>query len=102
MRMSPLKTAFIIGVATSLVRLLINLVVAALAFRWPETPGILLLDLPTMAAYGVAESLGSSWPIPSPSDLRFLAISSTVWFTLAFLLASAIAFSVPRIMKIRG
>ena len=102
MKMNPLKTALIVGVATSLVRLLINLVVVALAFRWPETPGILLLDLPTMAAYGLAESLGSSWPIPSPSDFRFLAISSTVWFALAFLLAGATVLTVPRVMKIRG
>ncbi len=101
MKMTPLKTSLILGAAVSAARLGVNLAVTLLSFRWPETPVVLLLDLPTMAIYGFAEKMGFPWPIPSSCDWRFLVISSGVWFALAFLLSGAVALTVPRFRKVR-
>ena len=102
MKMTPFRTSLIVSAAVSAARLGINLVVTLLSFRWPETQMVLLLDLPTMAIYGIAEKLGFSWPIPSSCDWRFLVISSGVWFALAFLLSGAVALTVLRFRKVRS
>ena len=71
-------------------RLLLSLLVFLCAIGWPETTMLHLLDLPTIKFYDLAESAGLSWTISPGFDLRFIAVSSLIWFIISFLLMSLV------------
>ena len=68
----------------------LNFLLWLCSFRWPEGTMLQLLDLPTMAAYRFAENNGILWTISPGLDMRFIVVSSAIWFLISFVLAAAV------------
>jgi hypothetical protein len=85
-----LQTIFFVSFLVFVGRLLLSLLVSLCAVNWPETTMLQLLDLPTIKFYELAESAGLFWTVSPGFDLRFIAVSSLIWFTISFLLISLV------------
>ena len=88
--MKNLRMIFFVSFLVFVGRLLLSLLVFLCAIRWPETTMLQLLDFPTIGFYELAESAGWSWTVSPGFDLRFIAVSSFIWFTISFLLMSLV------------